>query len=191
MADVREVFNILADDTTGAGEAAISRIEGEAAASKQGLIGFSFKDFNGNVVLPQLTPSGAVVVSTEGAAGDCLRGRGILTGTATLTEIPSVSITLTIAKVYSEIAVVVSCLRESLFQIIYIDDAGGTPVETILEEIIVGAGQYTVQTDLHCLELDTTGGTGVQKLTIKAKNFAGAPSALSDMRATLTTLQLP
>ena len=36
MSDVNEVFNILADSSTGAGEAAISRIEGEASAAIAG-----------------------------------------------------------------------------------------------------------------------------------------------------------
>lgn len=37
MSDLDSVFNMLADETTGEGEAAISRIEGEAAAAIEGL----------------------------------------------------------------------------------------------------------------------------------------------------------
>ena len=69
MADVNEIFYILADSSTGAGEAAISRIEGEAAAGIAGLIGFAFKDSSGNVVLPQLDSQGRLPVTEEAAAG--------------------------------------------------------------------------------------------------------------------------
>ena len=53
MADLREVFPILQDSATGEGEAPISRIEGEAAAAQEGLIGFAFKDSSGNRFFPQ------------------------------------------------------------------------------------------------------------------------------------------
>ena len=189
MADVREVFNILADSSTGAGEAAIARVEGEAAAGINGLIGFSFKSSTGNVILPQLTSTGAIVVQTEGQAGTALNSRGLLTGTATLAAVTD--LTLTGTKVYGRISAVVCCLREALFQIVHIDDSAGTPVETILEEMIVGAGQYSFQASLPDLELDTTGGTGVILLELRAKNFTGAPSALSDLRGTISCIELP
>ena len=60
MADPRESFATLEDSVSGAGEALISRIEGEAAASQAGSIGFSFKDSTGNVILPQLDASGFI-----------------------------------------------------------------------------------------------------------------------------------
>ena len=82
-----------------------------------------------------------------------------------------------------------SCLRSSIFEIVHIDDEGVTDTEVVLEEIIVGPGQFTFQTALNCLQLDTTGGTGVIVLTIRAKNFTGTPSALSSLRATIACLE--
>ena len=190
MADVNEVFNILADSSTGAGEAAISRIEGEASAAIAGLIGFSFKDSSGNVVLPQLDDQGRLPVTVDPVAGDCYNAHGELAaGSATIAKVTGAEISLTAGKVYHNINATGSCLRTSLFEIVHIDDEGVTDTETILEEFIVGPGQFSFQTDLKCLELDTTGGTGTIVLSLRAKNFTGTPSALSSLRGTITALE--
>jgi len=190
MADVNEIFYILADSSTGAGEAAISRIEGEAAAGIAGLIGFAFKDSSGNVVLPQLDSQGRLPVTEEAAAGDCFNNHGELAaGSATIAKVTGAEIALTAAKVYHKISATGCCLRTSLFEVTHIDDEGVTDTETILEEFIVGAGQFSFQTSLDCLELDTTGGTGTIVLTLRAKNFNGTPNALSSLRGTLAALE--
>ena len=189
MADVREVFNILADSSSGEGEPAISRIEGEAAASQAGLIGFSFKDSSGNVVLPQLTVAGQIPVSFD--AGDCKNAHGELAaGSATLAKVTGAEITLTAGKVYTNISLTATCLRTSLFEVVHSDDEGVGDTETVLEEVIVGPGQFTVCCSLDCLELDTTGGTGVIVLTLRAKNFAGTPNVLSSLRGTVACLEV-
>jgi len=189
MADVNEVFNIIADSTTGAGEAAISRIEGEAGAGIAGLIGFAFKDSSGNVVLPSLDASGRL--PTTSVAGTCRVAHGELAaGSAAFAKVTGAEITLTAAKVYTQISATVSCLRSSIFEIVHIDDEGVTDTEVVLEEMIVGPGQFTFQTDLKCQEIDTTGGTGAIVLTIRAKNFGSTPSALSSLRATIACLEV-
>jgi hypothetical protein len=191
MSAVREVFNILADSTSGEGEPAISRIEGEVAAGIAGLIGFAFKDSSGNVVLPQLDSQGRLPITSDAVAGDCFNNHGELAaGSATLAKVTGAEITLTAGKEYHKISATGSCLRTSLFEIVHIDDEGVTDTETVLEEFIVGPGQFTFQTDLDCLELDTTGGTGTIVLTLRAKNFANTPTALSSLRGTITALEL-
>lgn len=186
MADVNEVFNILADSGTGEGEAAISRIEGEVAASIAGLIGFAFKDASGNVVLPQLDSQGRLPVTEEAVAGDCFNAHGELaSGSASLAKVTGAEISLTAGKTYHGISASGSCLRTSLFEIVHIDDEGVGDTETVLEEFIVGPGQFSYKTDLDCLSLDTTGGTGVIVLTLRAKNF----NALSSLRGTITALE--
>jgi len=189
MADVNEVFYILADSSTGAGEAAISRIEGEAAAGIAGLIGFSFKDSSGNVVLPSLDAQGRLPVSE--IAGICYSEHGELAaGSATLAKVTGAEIALTAGKVYTQISATGCCLRTSLFEVVHIDDEGVTDTETVLEEFIVGSGQFTFQTQLHCLDVDTTGGTGTIVLTLRAKNFNGTPNALSSLRGTLAAVEV-
>jgi hypothetical protein len=191
MADVNEVFNILADSSTGAGEAAISRIEGEAAASIAGLIGFSFKDSSGNVVLPSLDASGRLPVVTDAVAGTCYNEHGELAaGSTTIAKVTGAEITLAAAETYTNISATGCCLRTSLFEVTHIDDEGVGDTETILEEFIVGPGQFSFQTSLHCLDLDTTGGTGTIVLTLRAKNFTSTPTAQSSLRGTVTALQI-
>ena len=190
MADINEVFNILADSSTGAGEAAISRIEGEASAAIAGLIGFSFKDSSGDVVLPQLDAQGRLPITGDAVAGACFNAHGELAaGSLTIAKVTGAEITLTAAKVYHAISATGCCLRSSLFEVTHIDDEGVGDTETILEEFIVGPGQFSFQTSLDCLELDTTGGTGTIVLTLRAKNFTGTPSALSSLRGTIAALE--
>jgi len=190
MADVNEVFNILADSSTGAGEAAISRIEGEASAAIAGLIGFSFKDSSGNVILPQLDAQGRLPVTQDAVAGTCYSEHGELAaGSLTTVKVTGAEIALTAAKVYTAINVSGCCLRTSLFELVHIDDEGVTDTEVVLEEFIVGPGQFTYQADMDCLEIDTTGGTGTIVLTLRAKNFTGTPSALSSLRGTVAALE--
>lgn len=176
MADPRESFATLEVDGTGVGVAATSRVEGDVAAGKVGSIGFAFKDLAGNLVLPMLTPSGQLPVSFTDNI--CLKSPAgeLATGSAALAAVTGAEITLAAATAYKEVAFVVSCRRDSLFQIIQQDDL----TENVLAEIIVGAGQYTLSQVLHCLKF-TTGATGVQKLKVKAKNF----EALSSLRATV------
>jgi len=191
MADLRECFSTIQDSVTGGGECLISRIEGEAAAAQEGAIGFAFKDSSGNVVLPQLTASGQLPVVVDAVAGTCFSEDGELAAGSNdvLADVTNAQITAAVTKVYTKIGLSVCCLRASLFQLQYVDDAGGVPVVTILTEAIVGPGQYSYCCELSCLEVDTTGGTGDQQINLQAKNFAGSPSNLSSLRGTIWALE--
>lgn len=185
MADLREVFPILRDDSTGAGEEPVSRIEGEAAAGKEGLIGFSFKDSSGNVVLPQLNAAGKILVDVDGGIAYKAKGE-LAAGSLSLAVVTGAVLTLVLNKAYRQISVTGCSLRSSLFQLIYIDDAAGTPVESVIAEFIVGPGQFSHSVNFgEGFELDTSAGTGVQKLEVKAKNFDHA----SSLRATVSAFQ--
>lgn len=185
MADIRTVFPILADSSTGAGEPAISRIEGEVAAAQEGLIGFSFKDSSGNVVLPQLLSSGAIVVDTEGVNFTCLSAQGEDTAPVVDTEADITTITLAASTTYQDIWVLVTASRWSFFRIYWVEDAGVTDVESDLGWIHVGPGQYTICCEMPCKEFITTG-NGVEELRIAgtAKNQA------SDLRASLSVREI-
>jgi hypothetical protein len=188
MADLAEVFRVIADDTTGEGEPLISRTEGEVAAAKAGSIGFAFKDSSGNVILPQLDSLGRL--PTTEVAGTCKYQHGELAaGSSTTVKVTGAEIALTAGKVYTNIGFTASCLRTSIFELVHIDDEGVTDTEVVLEEIIVGPGAFFACCQLNCREIDTTGGTGVIVLTVRAKNFAGAPTALSSLRASVSCLE--
>ena len=184
MADLNETFHTLADSSTGAGESLIARDEGEAAAGQAGSIAFSFKDQSGDVILPTLDTSGAVPVTFD--SGTCLSANGELAaGSGTLADVTGASITLTLTKQYTKMNIMVSCLRSALFQLVYVDDAGGTPAETVIGEAIVGSGQFSFCCTMPCGILDTTGGTGDQELKLKAMNF----QQQSSLRGSLSTLE--
>jgi hypothetical protein len=185
MVDPREIFSIL--DDGGAGEAPKKMQEGDSPASANGLIGFSFKDSSGNVVLPQLNASGQVPVTSE-AAGTCYYANGELpAGSLSEVDITNAEVTILVTKTYQKIGFIFSCLHASLVRVVYVDDADGTPTETVIGEAIVGPGQYTADAELTCFELDTTGGTGTQKLKLKGKNFY----KLSSMRGSISAIELP
>lgn len=183
MADLEEVFKITANSGTGAGIAPIARVEGEAAAAQSGLIGFSFKDSSGNVVLPQLTASGALPVDTSGVAGTCLKAVGENAGS--LSEVTLATITGQLSKSYAQVELIASCLRSTRFRVVYVDDAGGTPAETELYSGIAGPGQFTICCVLRCGVTDTSGGTGTQEFRALGQNLFRA----STMDAAIALLE--
>ena len=188
MSDVNEVFNILADGTTGAGEAAISRTEGEVAAGQAGLIGFAFKDASGDVVLPQLDSQGRILTVSDSVAGDCLYAFGELPAgsTGSFAKVTGAELSLTAEKLYTKIGVSGSATHATVIEIVHIDDEGVTDTETVLEKFIVGPGQFSYSSELGCRELDTTGGTGTIVLTARAQNLFKATC----IRASVSALEL-
>lgn len=186
MADLREVFPILVDESTGAGEAPISRIEGEAAASQEGLIGFSFKDSSGNVILPSLTTEGKIPVDTEGLGGTCLYEVGEDSAPVVDTASDLATITATLGKSYDNIMIMGCCLRDALFELVHIDDVGVTDTETSLGKFLVGPGQFSFCCESPCKFYDTTGGTGVQNFVLRGTCIQAA----STLRGSLAVKEL-
>lgn len=181
MAELKEAFPVIADSVSGAGESLISRIEGEAGAGMEGLIGFSFKDSSGNVVLPQLDTEGRILVNMEGA-GTELAGEGALAaGSATMVNITNADITLTADAIYSKLSMSVSCFREALFHLVQVDDA----TSTILAKVRVGPGQYSFEWYGYNKKF-TAGSTGTQTLKVMGQNI----DKLSEMSAELSCVEL-
>lgn len=181
MADLREAFGTLEDAATGAGEALISRIEGEAAAGQNGSIGFAFKDNSGNVILPTLTADGRLPVS-QNAAGTCLSGNDKVVGSAT--EVQVLEISLAAGETYKELDITVSCFRDAIFRIAHVNDPAGTPTETDLGEVLVGPGSFTQHLNHKCMEF--VAGATDPVLRIYGQNL----NSLSDMRAIASLLQV-
>jgi len=185
MADEREVFVILENDTN-QGVPAKARVEGNAAAAQNGLIGFSFKDSSGNVVLPALNDEGAIVVSQD--AGTPFQSRAEdATGSTSLIDLSGSEITVTLGEKYDCIRLNGSCTRDTLFQVVHTDDVGVGDTETVIGDFIVGAGQFSYPLDLGKYEYDTTGGTGTQDFKVKYQNLNKA----STVRAALSLNEKP
>lgn len=171
MANAKSLFRTL-DDGTEAGLAPRAKAVGDAPSTDKGLMAFGFRDSSGGVVLPQLTALGKLPVDTEAAAGTNKKhwaandggslsyvDLAILPGTAT-------------AKLYTNFMVKVACQDEAEFELVYIDDEGGTPAETVLMTFMTGPGQPSDGIMLRNeLEVNTTGGTGTQVIKVRGKNL--------------------
>jgi len=165
----REVFNILEGEVDKLGYALTKSNEGDSPTAKDGATVFAFKDTDGNLVLPQLNPEGAIVVTTD--AGTTKRNRTkVIAGGVTLnTRTLVASIPLTVEKVYNKLSSIVTCSRFTSWEVVYVNDDGGLPTETILLDGITGAGAYTAKLALEVDQFDTIGGTGNQVLKVYAK----------------------
>lgn len=186
MSDLKESFATLENASSGAGEVLASRIEGEVAAAQKGSIGFSFKSSTGNVVLPTLTADGKIPVTSDGAGNPFSAHGEAAAGSATFVDL--ITEVLTLSKVYNAFNYQVSCLRAAHFQLVYIDDVGVTDVEIVLCDVILASGQYTFQATAPRRELDTTSGTGVQNLILRAKNLES--NKLSALRSCLSYIEV-
>lgn len=180
MSDLRESFPTLENASTGAGEAPIARTEGEAAAAQRGSIGFAFKDSSGNVVLPQLTAEGKILVDTEASNGSPVRAQGKVTPAAINTVTVIATLTLVATRFYRNIEAMASCFRDSEVEVVWNDN--GTP--TTLWQGLVGPGQYSLATVLRNLQIQA-GATGTQQLLLRGTNL----DKVSDLRGTIIAIE--
>ena len=119
------------------------------------------------------------------ACGDRLRADGIVVdGSATFANVAT--IVLALAKTYKSVTISLSCFRDTVAELVHIDDVGGSPAENILWRGRVGCAQNSYYSVLEYIEFSTIGGTAVQHLTIRAKNING----LSDIDAAISVLEL-
>lgn len=177
MAHLRETFPILEDSATGAGEVLHKVVEGSAPGAKNSLIGFSFKDSAGNVVLPQLTSEGKIAVDFEGAGVSVSASSEGEIGGA-LTETVVCEVALVASKTYGKLHGNVACFKEAIFYLYQVDDV----TETIIGHALVGPGQYTFKIDLGQKEI-VAGATGTQQLSLRAKNLIKLSDFMGDIAA--------
>jgi len=163
MSHLQEVFPILENGSTGAGEAPTSSASGDASAGKKGLVAFGFKDSAGNLVLPQLTSEGKLAVDFEGAGiSKASSAATEVAGSATLVTVAEVA--LTSGKTYGKIHANGSCFREAIFYVYQQDDT----TNTLIGAGLTGAGCFNAEIDLGMKEV-VAGAAGTQKLILKAK----------------------
>jgi hypothetical protein len=116
-----------------------------------------------------------VPVTFGAVVGDGRRVRGTIAGNAALTTVAS--LTLVNSKTYENLDFIVSCFRDTRFQVILSDNA----VETVVADALTGPGAFSFHGQLSEGEI-VTGATGTQLLLIKGINL----NALSDMYAALS-----
>lgn len=172
MADDREVYSIL-ENSSGIGQPLIAKKTGDAPSTDNGLLAFSWRDSAGNVILPQLTAAGKVPVDTEAVPGVCISGQAqSVAGGLTFQDV--VTLVLALLKDYTSLEFSASCSHLTLWEIVYIDDVGGTPTETKIASFLTGPGQFTCKVNLDCGDFDTQSGTLVQNLVLRGKNVRHA-----------------
>ena len=173
--DKRESFPSL-EDASGEGVALRAVQVGDLPSTKNGAIGFAFRDSTGAVVLPQLLPDGTIAISNQ-APGTALKSRGEILG-SNITTTTIVDLTLGTTKTYADVSVVVACFNETLMELVQNNNG----VLTVLCEYLVGPGSYTVQSEYP--DVVTTGATGTQKLLIRGQNLKSPNQLRAFLRAT-------
>lgn len=177
MSNKKGLFGIL-NDGAGAGVGITKAIPGTTLGSAitSTMASPAFVNSAGVLVFPQLNADGTIAVSTE-APGDCYYSTAKVTGSTSWQTVTD--FTAALNKTYHGFEVVLSSMTECDWELVYVDDAAGTPVETILAYFDTGPGQYTVLGETHCIEKSTSGGTGVQKFLIRGKLLEATGSEIS------------
>ena len=155
MSDTREVMPILEDSVTleghtinrvSEGENPIHDEGGTNERNKDGLIAFSFKDSNKQLVMPTLNTEGAMKVTFDAGTPRHARGEELATNLAKDILAEVASIPLVVNEIYNQVNGRGSCTRLCLIQVCYVIDKGlaGESI-TILDDAIVGAGNFTAE----------------------------------------------
>lgn len=178
MADTAELFRILEDGSSN-GVAPRAKAVGDAPSTDNGLMGFSFRDSGGNLVLPQLNASGQLPV-TLGAAGTAVRNSGTATPGALNSDTIVNTIVLTASETYEATMAMASSFQDCLWRLIHHDNG----VNNELARFVTGSGDFTHSTDLSNITF-TAGATGTQELRLVGRQLRGG---LSDMHGTISAL---
>jgi len=179
MPDLRESFPSLEDVATGAGIPLHKVLEGDAAAGKNASAALVGKDPSGNLIYLTTNSDGELV--TSGMAGDTANIADTGSNGGSGSFVTLLTLLLTTNKEYKNLSWSVSGFRDTIFEIVQIDDAGGTPVETIHATLRVGPGDFTDSNFMENFKF-TAGPTGVINLILRAKN----QNANSTMDGTLS-----
>jgi hypothetical protein len=181
MADVRTSFITLEDVATGAGVPLHKAVEGDAAAGKNAHGALVAKDDSGNLQYVRVNSNREIVVSSDSADLACLTDEGGVVGTTSFQDIATIA--LNDGAVYKKIGFSGSSFRDAIFELLWVDDVGGTDTETILHTFRVGAGAYNEVAELSCLEF--TAGTTAE-LRLRGKNL----NVASDIDGMISVLEV-
>lgn len=182
MPEVRSSYPTLENTSTGDGEALASVVTGDSPTAKKASIAIGFRDSSGNLVLPQLDSEGRLPVSQNGAGIEKAAAGSLAAGSATMVDITSATLSLTVNKVYAQIVVTVSCFRDAVWNVVFVDNG----VSTIIGRIHTGSGLPSYKWDAN-KKFVTAGATGTQTLKVQGMNA----TALSELDAEISCIELP
>lgn len=137
-----------------------------------GMAVFGFRDSSGNATMPQLNSEGAIPVTFD--AGTTLvipakretkanmesAGLGVRVLLGTILLAPS--------RTYTSPNLNGTGLREIRFELVMVQDVGGSPIETLILQAVSGAGQYTVEAGLANDQFATDANVDTKELRLYA-----------------------
>lgn len=183
MTELRVSFPVLEDASTQAGLPIHKVLQGDTLTAKNAHGVFAYKDAAGNARYAKVDSQDRIIMSPNGGDTAELWERGELAAGQPNTSFATVTgalIALTPGLSYNTVRAVVSCSRDAQFQVVWNDDGA----ETILEDVVLEAGESTQQVDIN-LPFDA-GATGTQELKLVAKNL----NAQSALRGTLAVTEV-
>ena len=187
MADVREVFTSLEDLSTGVGMPLHQAFEGSAAENRNAHGALVAKDTAGNLIYLKTNLAGELVTSLESEEFALISDSGTNAGNVAYQDIATLILQADL--VYKELELVCSCFRDTVFQVVSIDNVGVTPIETVLiNGIRAGAGQFSAIVSLKTF-MFTAGATGVQQLVVRGKNLNS--TSTMDVVVSVKEIQAP
>ena len=183
---LNQLFRILrgAGDTA---EALSLSNAGDAAAGKNGMTGFVFKDNAGNLVHPTLNADGTISVSMDTGTPNGLAFTQAAGAQTKDVEVMVGEFTLALTKQYNCFYASINSTRLFFWRLVHIDDDAGTPTETVIAYGTTGEGSVSDEMKAAKRVIDTTGGTGVQKLRL----YATPLDKEDDIYANVEYVELP
>ncbi len=160
-------FPVLQDLTTLDGRPWHLLQESDAVATRNKAAVIIAKDVSGNGRMPLVDSQDRLMVNSEADDIVALKGEGDDVGSGSFVTL--FDITLQNSMDYKNLEWITSCFRDATFELVHIDDLGGSPVETILGTTKVGSGDYTSAGGLE--SRFTTGAAGTQVIRVRAVNL--------------------
>lgn len=137
-----------------------------------GIASFGFRDSNGNATMPQLNSEGALPVTFDAGTTIVIpakietqanmesAGQGVRVMLGSVALVPD--------RIYTAPSLEGSAFREMLFELVMVEDVGGTPVETLIGASYAGAGQYSVKAGLLKDQFATDANVNTKELRLYA-----------------------
>lgn len=180
MADLRSSTTVLEDSGTQAGLPLHKALAGETSVAKNAHGALVATDGANAFQYMKVNANRELIVSSESADLAYLFDEGGVVGSTSFQTLAE--ITLAADTVYRSLDFNGSCFRDAVYEVVFIADAAGTPVETVLVTFRTGAGELSFGDSKASLEF-TSGGTGDQLLRIRAKQLQNAASDIDGMVA--------
>jgi len=186
------LFKILMD-ATGKAFALTKVIIGQTIdGTVNGLAAFAFRDSAGKATMPQLNSEGAIAVAFD--AGTTIVAPATKIAQATL-ETAGIGVRVEVTKLvltdttnYSKLSANVTAFRAMLFEIVKIEDVGGTPTEEMLGFAYLEAGQTNFKIGLDLDKFNTDGTANTKELYLYATHL---DNKASDVYGKMSCNQVP